>query len=88
MSWIELRARWTELSGEAAHRWERLTARDLRVIAGRRERLVGVLQQRYGVHRRAVEREVRAFTRSLRESSVRDKSARRSEAATGRRVSP
>ena len=64
MSWDELRVRWDELSVHARNRWARLTARDLRVIAGNRERLVGVLQLRYGAHRRTIEREVRAFTRA------------------------
>ncbi|HEY2848981.1 MAG TPA: hypothetical protein VGI97_03830 [Gemmatimonadaceae bacterium] len=50
----------------ARKQWSRLTARDLRVIAGNRERLVGILQLHYGSHRRTIEREVRAFTRSLR----------------------
>lgn len=65
MTWEELKERWDELSEHATKKWGRLTARDLRVIAGNRERLVGVLQQRYGSNRRAIERAVRDFTRSL-----------------------
>jgi uncharacterized protein YjbJ (UPF0337 family) len=64
VSWDDLRVRWDELAVHARNRWAKLTARDLRVIAGNRERLVGVLQLRYGAHRRTIEREVRAFTRS------------------------
>jgi uncharacterized protein YjbJ (UPF0337 family) len=62
VTWEELRFRWPELSEDVGRRWGRLTARDLRVIAGQRERLVGVLQQRYGRHRRTIERDVREFT--------------------------
>ena len=65
MSWGELRERWNEFSGLASQQWKLLTARDLRVIAGNRERLVGILQQRYGAHRRTIEREVREFTRAF-----------------------
>jgi uncharacterized protein YjbJ (UPF0337 family) len=83
VTWGELRDRWTELSQNAGRRWGRLTARDLRVIGGHRERLIGVLQQRYGYHRRTVERDVRAFTRSLRESSVPDRCAPQSAGAIG-----
>jgi hypothetical protein len=68
MSWADLRARWDDLSEQAGRKWALLTARDLRVIAGNRERLVGVLQLRYGSHRRTIEREVRAFTRALESS--------------------
>jgi uncharacterized protein YjbJ (UPF0337 family) len=72
MSWRSLQDRWTEVAEAASVRWERLTARDLRVIAGHRERLVGILQQRYGYHRRTIDREVRVFTRSLRDSTAPD----------------
>jgi len=65
VSWRDLGKRWDELSNHATVQWERLTARDIRVIAGNRERLVGILQQRYGSHRQTVEREVRAFTRAF-----------------------
>ena len=65
MIWGELRERWNEISGLASQQWQLLTERDLRVIAGNRERLVGILQHRYGAHRRTIEREVRAFTRAF-----------------------
>lgn len=65
MIWGKLRERWNEISGLASQQWQLLTERDLRVIAGNRERLVGILQQRYGAHRRTIEREVRAFTRAF-----------------------
>jgi uncharacterized protein YjbJ (UPF0337 family) len=65
VSWGELRERWNEFSALASQQWQLLTARDLRVIAGNRERLIGILQQRYGAHHRTVEREVRAFTRAF-----------------------
>ena len=72
MTWGDLRERWDELSEHARRKWARLTARDLRVIAGNRERLVGVLQQRYGSHRRTIEREVRAFTQALSNGAATD----------------
>jgi uncharacterized protein YjbJ (UPF0337 family) len=65
VTWDELRMEWGELSEHARRNWSRLTARDLRVIAGNRERLVGILQLHYGAHRRTIERQVRAFTRSF-----------------------
>jgi hypothetical protein len=76
VTWDELRMQWDELAEHARRHWSRLTARDLRVIAGNRERLVGILQLHYGAHRRTIEREVRAFTRSL-SGSTRPTSPRR-----------
>jgi uncharacterized protein YjbJ (UPF0337 family) len=72
VSWDDLRVRWDELSHHAKERWTKLTARDLRVIAGNRERLVGVLQHKYGSHRRTIEREVRAFTLAFSRKPGRD----------------
>jgi len=72
VSWEDLRVRWDELSQHASQKWTKLTARDLRVIAGNRERLVGILQQKYGAHRRTIEREVRAFTQTLSAEWSRD----------------
>jgi uncharacterized protein YjbJ (UPF0337 family) len=72
VSWEDLRVRWDELSHHASQKWTKLTARDLRVIAGNRERLVGILQHRYGAHRRTIEREVRAFTQMLSAQQGRD----------------
>lgn len=41
--------------------WGKLTAADLRFVAGGQERLVGKLQQRYGLAKAEAEREVAAF---------------------------
>lgn len=64
MTWSDLSIRWADTTENVRQRWELLTDRDLRVIAGKRERLVGVLQQRYGQSRTAIEREVREFSRN------------------------
>lgn len=40
--------RWSELREMALAQWDRLTDRDLDQVEGRRERLVGLLQRRYG----------------------------------------
>lgn len=65
MPWSQLRRRWDEVSAATLRQWPLLSARDIRVIAGDRDRLIGVLQQRYGQNRETVDRSVRAFTRRL-----------------------
>jgi uncharacterized protein YjbJ (UPF0337 family) len=47
--------------------WDRIEGRwhDLDIIAGKRDQLVGLLQQRYGATRDDIEREVREFESRL-----------------------
>lgn len=46
-----------ELKGLVKEQWARLTDDDLDLIEGRAERLVGLLQQRYGFAKEKAERE-------------------------------
>lgn len=82
MTWRSMQDQWIEVAAAAALRWERLTVRDLRVIAGQRERLIGILQQRYGAHHRTADRDVRQFTQALRVSSPRGTPAPQSAGAS------
>ncbi len=56
-----IKGNWTELKGEIRETWGKLTDDDMDVIAGKREQLVGQLQQRYGKAVDVVEREVQEF---------------------------
>jgi uncharacterized protein YjbJ (UPF0337 family) len=47
--------------------WGKLTEDDLDVIAGKREQLVGLLQQRYGATLEAVEAQVKEFEHQLKD---------------------
>lgn len=43
-----LRGKWNEAKGNIKERWADLTDDDLKRVEGDRDKLVGVLQQRYG----------------------------------------
>jgi uncharacterized protein YjbJ (UPF0337 family) len=49
---------WKELRGGIQEKWGRLTDDDLDVISGRRDQLVGKIQERYGVNKDQVKKEV------------------------------
>jgi uncharacterized protein YjbJ (UPF0337 family) len=53
-----LKGQWNELKGRVKERWGELTNDDLDRIEGRRDQLVGAIQQQYGRARDEVEREV------------------------------
>ena len=53
-----LQGNWKQLKGQVKEWWGNLTDDDLAKIDGKRERLVGTLQERYGYTRDRAEREV------------------------------
>jgi uncharacterized protein YjbJ (UPF0337 family) len=56
-----LKGNWRQLRGAVRERWGKLTDDDLDVIAGQRDKLVGRVQEMYGVARDEAERQVREF---------------------------
>jgi uncharacterized protein YjbJ (UPF0337 family) len=49
MNQDRIQGRWKQLKGKLKEQWGRLTDDDLDVIAGRREQLLGRIQQRHGL---------------------------------------
>jgi uncharacterized protein YjbJ (UPF0337 family) len=58
MNWETISGRWTEMKGKLRSKWGKLTDDDVEVIAGKKDVLVGRLQQRYGLQRDEAERDV------------------------------
>jgi uncharacterized protein YjbJ (UPF0337 family) len=56
-----LKGKWHQLKGEARVQWGKLTDDDLDQAAGQTEKLIGLLQERYGYARERAEREVKDF---------------------------
>lgn len=61
MNKTQMKGQWNELKGKAKEQWGDLTDDDLDRIEGRRDQLIGTLQQRYGKKRDEVEREVETW---------------------------
>lgn len=51
MNQDRIRGRWKQFKGKVKEQWGKLTEDDLDVIAGRREQLLGRIQQRHGLAR-------------------------------------
>jgi len=56
-----LSGNWKQIRGSVKEWWGRLTDDELDEIQGRRERLVGMLQERYGYTRQEAEESIRDF---------------------------
>ena len=57
---------WKQLKGSAKQRWGKLTDDDLTAISGKKDELLGRLQQRYGYTREQAEKEADAWARASR----------------------
>ena len=62
MNWDQVKGKWKQFAGEAKQRWGRLTDDDVMVIDGSREKLIGTLQEKYGLAREECERQVDEFS--------------------------
>jgi uncharacterized protein YjbJ (UPF0337 family) len=67
MNWDQVKGEWKQLKGSVRKQWGKLTDDDLDVIAGERERLAGVIQQRYGISQEEAERQIASWNPSAAE---------------------
>jgi uncharacterized protein YjbJ (UPF0337 family) len=58
MNWDRVEGNWGQFQSQVKQTWSKLTAADLERIAGRREALVGRLQDSYGFTEEEAERQV------------------------------
>ncbi|WP_078120414.1 CsbD family protein [Thiosocius teredinicola] len=61
MNWEQIKGNWNQAKGHLKVRWGELTDDDLDVIEGERDKLVGKIQERYGIAKEEAERQVKEF---------------------------
>ena len=66
MNWDQIQGNWKQMTGKIKQKWGKLTDDDLTTIAGKREELSGVLQERYGYAKNRVDKELDEFARELK----------------------
>jgi uncharacterized protein YjbJ (UPF0337 family) len=66
MNWDQIAGKWKQVKGSAKQQWGELTEDDLTIAEGGRDKLVGRIQERYGLAKDEVERQVDHWTSSLR----------------------
>jgi uncharacterized protein YjbJ (UPF0337 family) len=68
-----LKGKWTEMRGDLKTWWGQLTEDDLDVIAGQKDKLVGKIQERYGIARDKAQTEVDKHLREYEEAMKRER---------------
>ena len=64
MNWDQIQGKWNELQGSMRKQWGKLTDDDLQQIRGERDRLAGVLQQKYGFAKEEAEKQIAKFEKN------------------------
>ena len=57
----QIKGNWKQFVGKAKEKWGKLTDNDWQVVEGKRDQLVGRIQERYGIAREEAERQVTDF---------------------------
>ena len=74
MNWDRVQGNWKQAKGTLQEKWGKLTDAHLDAINGRREVLIGKLQESYGIGKEEAEQQIKAW-----EDSVRDTPALRTQ---------
>jgi uncharacterized protein YjbJ (UPF0337 family) len=67
MNWDQVEGKWKQYKGQAKEKWGKLTDDDLDVVDGKRQQIVGKIQERYGISREAAEQQADEFVKSMKE---------------------
>ena len=65
MNWDRIEGNWKQFKGKAKQKWGELTDDDLDKLAGKRDQLIGKIQERKGIARDKAESEVNEWVRTL-----------------------
>ena len=79
MNWDQIEGKWKQMQGSIKERWGKLTDDDFRMIGGQKDKLVGKLQERYGIARE--EAEIQADDWVITAVVAEDKQSRKRSAA-------
>ena len=58
MNWDQIAGKWSQVKGDIRQKWGKLTDNDLEVVAGSKDKLVGRIQERYGIAKEQAQREL------------------------------
>jgi uncharacterized protein YjbJ (UPF0337 family) len=61
MNWDQIAGNWKQFKGTVKEKWGKLTDDDLEVIEGKKDQLIGRLQERYGYTKEQAEKELNSW---------------------------
>jgi len=67
MNWDRIEGNWKQLAGQARQKWGKLTDDDFEKAAGRKDELVGKIQERYGIAKDEASKQADEWAKALKE---------------------
>jgi uncharacterized protein YjbJ (UPF0337 family) len=65
MNWDQVSGNWKQFRGKAKEKWAKLTDDDLALAEGKRDQLLGRIQERYGIAKDEAEKQVKEWETTL-----------------------
>ena len=65
MSWNKVEGNWNQFKGKVKEKWGELTDDELDQIAGKRDILIGKIQEKYGIVEDKAEKRIKEFEKEL-----------------------
>lgn len=65
MNWDIVESQWKDIKGTLREKWAKFTDDDVELIAGKKDRFVGKVQERYGYAKDRAETEVDEYINSM-----------------------
>lgn len=65
MNWNQIEAEWKQFSGKMRSKWAKLTDDDWNYVGGKKDQLIGKLQERYGIKKEEAQNEIDRYVDSL-----------------------
>ena len=69
MNWDRIEGNWKQFKGSALQQWGKLTDDQLDVIAGKRDLLLGRIQEAYGITKDETEKQLAEWQERMKESA-------------------
>ena len=68
MNWDRIEGNWKQFKGSAKEQWGKLTDDQLDMAAGQRDKLVGKIQEAYGISKEESEKQVSTWLNAQKET--------------------
>ena len=64
----QIEGKWKQFTGSAQERWGKLTNDDIQTLTGKKDHLVGKIQERYGIAKEEAEKQANEWSRALEQT--------------------
>ena len=69
MNWDRIEGNWKQFKGQVKEQWGRFTDDELDVVAGKRDQVLGKLQEKYGITKDEAQRQLLEFEKNCKDVS-------------------